>query len=249
MKLSLKIALHPHREPGGHKGVPKDENLDVEQSRRPRHSCDACVSYVDAQVGKLLIALKRLGLEQNTIVVIWGAHGFALGETNRWCKATNFELDTRVPLLIRTPNLAHPGSATDSLVEIVDLYTTLAAFAGKGAPANLDGRSFLPLLKDPQAPDRNTVLSQFDRPWTRTTPEVMGYSIRTKNASYTRWIDWQSRETIAEELHDYSGANEDSGPQTATLHAGYVIEQQNIARSHPDLLQRMNDQMDRELAS
>lgn len=243
VRLSPKIALHSHRELGGYKGVPKDEDLDVEQSRQLRHGYYACVSYVDAQVGKVLGALKRLGLEQNTIVVIWGDHGFALGETNRWCKATNFELDTRVPLLIRTPNLAQPGSATDSLVEMVDLYPTLAAVAGLGAPADLDGRSFSPILKDPQAPGRDTVLSQFNRPWTSTTPEVMGYSIRTENARYTRWIDWQSRETIAEELYDYSG------PQNATLHAGHLIEQQNIAASHPDLLQRMNDQMDGLLAS
>lgn len=241
--LSPKIALHSHHELGGYKGVPKNEDLDVEQSRLLRHGYYACVSYVDAQVGKVLDALKRLGLEQNTIVVIWGDHGFALGETNRWCKATNFELDTRVPLLIRKPDLAHPGVATDSLVEMVGLYPTLAALAELDAPADLDGRSFLPLLKDPQAHGRDTVLSQFNRPWTSTTPEVMGYSIRTKNARYTRWVNWQSRKTIAEELYDFSG------PQSATLHAGHLIEQQNIAASHPDLLERMSDQMDGLLAS
>ena len=193
VRLSPEIALHSHRELGGYKGVPKNEDLDVEQSRLLRHGYYACVSYVDAQVGKVLAALRRLQLERNTIVVIWGDTGSHLGETNRWCKATNFELDTRVPLLIRTPDLAHPGVATDSLVEMIDLYPTLAALADLNAPTDLDGRSFLRLLKDPQAPGRDTVLSQFNRPWTSTTPEVMGYSIRTKNARYTRWIHWQSR--------------------------------------------------------
>jgi arylsulfatase A-like enzyme len=263
VRLSPKIALHSHRELGGYKGVPKDEDLDVEQSRLLRHGYYACVSYVDAQVGKVMGALKRLGLEQNTIVVIWGDHGFALGETNRWCKATNFELDTRVPLLIRTPDLTHPGVATDSLVEMVDLYPTLAALAGLKTPADLDGRSFATLLSarsgtrqefretkgnaaeslDHFRYHRDVVLSQFNRPWTSATPEVMGYSIRTKNARYTRWIDWRSRKTIAEELYDYSG------PQNVTPHAGQLIEQQNIAASHLDLLGRMSDQMDELLAS
>ena len=243
VRMSPKIALHSHRELGGYKGVPKDEDLDAEQSRVLRHGYYACVSYVDAQVGKVLDALKRLGLEQNTIVVIWGDHGFTLGETSRWCKATNFELDTRVPLLIRTPDLAHPGVATDSLVEMVDLYPTLAALAGLKTPADLDGRSFLPLLKDPQAPGRDVVLSQFNRPWTSTTPETMGYSIRTRIARYTRWIDWQSRKTIAEELYDYSGS------QSATLHSGHLIERRNTAASQPALLKRMSDQMDELLAS
>ncbi len=84
VRLSPKIALHSHRELGGYKGVPKNEDLDAEQSRVLRHGYYACVSYVDAQVGKVLDALKRLGLEQNTIVVIWGDHSFALGEANRW---------------------------------------------------------------------------------------------------------------------------------------------------------------------
>ena len=236
------IALHSHRELGGYKGVPKNEVLGEGQSQLLRHGYYACVSFVDAQVGRVLDALKRLGLEQNTIVVIWGDHGFALGETSRWCKATNFELDTRVPLLIRTPHLAHPGVASLALVEMVDLYPTLAALAELDV-SDLDGRSLLPLLNDPQARGRDVVLSQFNRPWTSATPEVMGYSIRSRNARYTRWVQWQSREMIAEELYDYSG------PHNATLHSGQLIERKNTAASQPDLLKRMSDQMDELLAS
>ncbi len=243
IRSAPELARHSHRELGGYKGVPKSENLNVEQSRLLRHGYYACVSYVDAQVGKVLDAIKRLQLEQNTMVVIWGDHGFALGETNRWCKGTNFELDTRVPLLIRTPDLVHPGVATDSLVEMGDLYPTLAVLAKLDAPAELDGRSFVPLLKDPHARGRDAALSQFNRPWASTTPEVMGYSIRTKNERYTRWIRWQSRETIAEELYDYSSS------QSAGLDAGHLVERQNIAAVQPDLLDRMSDQMDGLLAS
>lgn len=240
---SPEIALHSHRELGGYKGVPTNEELDAEQGRLLRHGYYACVSYVDAQVGKVLDALTRLQLKQNTIVVIWGDHGFALGEASRWCKGTNFELDTRVPLLMRTPDLAHPGVATDSLVEMVDLYPTLAELAGVDAPADLDGRSFAPLLRTPHEQGRDVVLSQFNRPWESTGPKVMGYSIRTRNERYTRWINWQSRKTIAEELYDYSSS------QSAVLNAAHLIEQQNIAESRPELLERMSVHMDGLLAS
>ncbi|MEW4489602.1 sulfatase [Thalassoglobus sp. JC818] len=242
-KASPELALHTHRELGGYKAIPKDEQLNRQQTRRLRHGYYACVSYTDTQVGKVLKALERLKLDENTIVVIWGDHGFSLGETNRWCKATNFELDTRVPLLIRVPNLNQPGVATDSLVETVDLYPTLASMAGLTTPENLDGRSFVPILEDPKAPGRDVVMSQFNRPWESTTPEVMGYSIRTKNARYTRWINWQSRETVAEELYDYSA------PDSAQMHAGLLIERQNFSSSQPRLLKQLSDQMDAVLAS
>ncbi len=267
VRLSPKVARHSHRELGGYNGVPKNEGLSAEQSRVLRHGYYACVSYVDAQVGKVLEALKRLSLEQNTIVVIWGDHGFTLGEMSRWCKATNFELDTKVPLLIRSPHLAYPGLATTALVEIVDLYPTLVDLAGLNVPADLDGRSFTTLIDPRSAPrqehreatsiaservddfhyHRDFVLSQFNRPWKSTTPEVMGYSIRTRSERYTRWINWQSRETIAEELYDYS--EQHSGPQNATLHAGQLIERRNTAASQPALRRRMSNQMDKLLAS
>ena len=232
------VAFHTHRELGGYKGVPQNEQLDFQQTSRLRHGYYACVSYIDAQVGKVLETLRRLELNRNTIVVIWGDHGFALGETNRWCKGTNFESDTRVPLLIRTPDLMQRGVATNSLVEIVDLYPTLAALAGLKAPANIDGRSFAPILENPTAPGRDAVLSQFNRPWNSSSPEVMGYSIRTTNARYARWIDWESRETIDEELYDYSSR------QSTTRFAGHLVEQQNIAATQPDLLNHMRDKMD-----
>ncbi|MEE2938660.1 MAG: sulfatase [Planctomycetota bacterium] len=243
VSLSPDIALHSHRELGGYKGVPKNENLNAAQTQLLRHGYYACVSYIDAQVGKLLAALKRLELDQNTIIVIWGDHGFALGETNRWCKATNFELDTRVPLLIRTPDLVHPGVGTESLVEMVDLYPTLAAVAELEVPMELDGRSFLPLLNDPHATTRAVLLTHFNRPWTSTTPATMGYSIRTKNARYTRWLNWKSGQTIAEELYDYSEL------QNVTLQSGHLIERRNTAAIQPALLKRMSHRMDGLLAS
>ena len=243
VELVPELARHSHRELGGYKSVPKNEELDKEQSDLLRHGYYACVSYVDAQVGKVIDTLRQLDLDRNTIVVLLGDHGFALGETNRWCKGTNFELDTRVPLLIRVPDLDRPGIATDSLVELVDVYPTIAALARIQAPADLDGRSFASLLRDPYAPGSDAVLSQFNRPWDSTTPEVMGYSVRTKDVRYTRWIRWQTRETISEELYDYSS------PQSARLFTGHLIENRNIVNNQPDLLDLMRNRMDDMMAS
>ena len=243
VELLPDVALHGHRELGGYLGVPKTEDLDDEQTRLMRHGYYACVSFIDAQVGIVLDALKRLRLEPNTIVVIWGDHGFALGEADRWCKGTNLEIDTRVPLLIRTPCLRRPGAATNSLLEAVDLYPTLASLARLEAPGNLDGLSFESLFNDPEAPGRGYVLSQFNRPWTRRAPDVMGYSIRTREQRYTRWVDWQSRETLAEELYDYSSS------QSVEANAGHWIECRNVAAERPRLLRSMSEKMDGLLAS
>jgi len=197
-------AYHTHRELGGYAGMPDDERLDAAQTRVLRHGYYACVSYVDAQIGRVLDALRRLELDRNTIVVLWGDHGFALGDAGRWCKGTNWDLDTRVPLMIRTPGLAQLGRAASGIVEYVDVYPTLAELAGLPAPAYLSGRSLVPLLQDAAGPGRDFALSQFSRPFNAGPPEAMGYSIRTATQRYTRWVKWPSRDTIAEELYDYT---------------------------------------------
>jgi iduronate 2-sulfatase len=197
-------AYHTHRELGGYTGMPKDERLDAAQTRILRHGYYACVSYVDAQIGQVLDALRRLDLDRHTIVVLWGDHGYALGDAGRWCKGTNWDLDTRVPLMIRTPGLAQPGRPAAGIVEYVDVYPTLAELAGLPAPAYLAGRSLVPLLQDPARPGRDFALSQFSRPFNAGAPETMGYSIRTATQRYTRWVKWPARETIAEELYDYT---------------------------------------------
>ena len=236
------IALHTHRELGGYKDMPKDENVSAEQLLHLRHGYYACVSYIDQQVGRLLDALQKLDLDRNTIVVLCGDHGFTLGEQNRWCKATNFELDTRVPLLIRTPWIAQKGIASDALVELVDLYPTLTDLAGIKPPDNLDGQSFRHVLDDPSSGGRNAVLSQFNRPWESTAPEVMGYSIRTSSKRYTRWIDWQNRRVLSEELYDYSSKT------SSREFSGNRFERKNIAQTQPEELQTMSEHMDKMFA-
>ena len=222
-----KHAHHSHRELGGYRDMPEDEHVAPATTRKLRHGYYACVSYVDAQIGKLLDELDRLGLAENTIVVLWGDHGYSLGEKDRWCKGTNFERDTRVPLIIRTPSMKQPGASSSSLVELVDLYPTLTSLAGLDPIKGLDGRSLHSILDDPSVPGRNEVLSQFARPFSRNTPEFMGYSLRTVSHRYTRWISWSDRTTVAEELYDYENS------QCASHEGAYRIEQRNIA-DQPD---------------
>ncbi len=239
------IAYHTHQELGGYKDMPKDEHVSVEQARTLRHGYYACVSYVDAQVGKVMDTLDRLGLDRNTIVVLWGDHGWSLGEKDRWCKGTNFERDTRVPLMVRTPGMAKPGAPTQALIEYVDIYPTLASLAGLTPPADLDGRSFVPVLLDPIAPGRDAALSQFTRPWKPAGFEAMGYSLRTETERYTRWVAWPSRETIAEELYDYRSA------VSATREGALLIEQENMAAdpAYADSLNRLRAQLDETLST
>ena len=229
-------AAYPdHLELAGYAGIPEDERVTPEQARQLRHGYYACISYTDAQIGKLLAALKQQGLEDNTIVVLLGDHGYSLGEANHWCKATNFELDTHVPFMIRTPGLKQPGTATDALTEYVDIYPTLAALAKLMPPTDLDGRSLIPILEDPAALGHDHVLSQFSRPFKAGNPEIMGHSIRTATHRYTRWIEWSTRNVLAEELYDYTT------PASVTQQAAFLIERQNIVAEPAQAA--MRDQM------
>ena len=237
------LAYPDHLELGGYRHVPKDELVSLEQARELRHGYYACVSYVDAQVGKLLRALDRLGLRNDTIVLLWGDHGYSLGEAGHWCKDTNFELDTHVPLMVRLPGMAKPGVDTDALTEYVDIYPTLAEVAGLTPPDGLDGRSFASVLRDPSAAGRDLVLSQFSRPFKPSAPEVMGYSIRTATRRYTRWIDWLTRNVLAEELYDYAA---EAG---AVRNGGFLVEQRNLIDSaeHAKVRERLRSKMDETL--
>lgn len=238
-------AYHSHRELGGYVDMPEDEQLTAEQTQTLRHGYYACISYVDTQVGKLLDALDNLGESEDTIVILWGDHGYAIGEANRWCKGTNFELDTRVPLIMRSPGMGSPGAATDALVEMVDLYPTLTDLAGLETPWQLDGTSLRKILQNPDTPGKEWVRSQFARPFSKSDPEVMGYSIRTPTHRYGRWIDFKSRETIAEELYDYNN------PDSVTIRAVYRIENTNKVTDpeQATVLKDMRELMDSQLSA
>ena len=150
----------------------------------------ACVSFVDAQVGRLLAALEELELANDTIVVFWSDHGYHLGEHNGvWQKRTLFEEGAQSPLIIRDPSQTRHGSC-NRIVEFVDIYPTLTDLAGIESPSGLAGRSLKPLLNDPVAQWNGTAITQVLRPADDRLPEqVMGCSIRTHRYRYTEWAE------------------------------------------------------------
>ncbi|HCC69567.1 MAG TPA: iduronate sulfatase [Bacteroidales bacterium] len=184
-------------------GIPKGrEPFSDTLSRVLKHGYYACVSYIDAQIGRLLEGLKENGLEGNTIVILWGDHGWKLGEHGMWCKHTQFELDSHVPLLLKVPG--QKGLVkTDAFVEFVDIYPTLCELAGLKLPGHLQGRSFAPLVEDPGRPWKEGAITVW--PLNRNDPErvVMGYAIQTDRYRYTEWIKGNTGELMARDLFDH----------------------------------------------
>ncbi|TCS85872.1 iduronate 2-sulfatase [Anseongella ginsenosidimutans] len=198
------LALHHSDELRGYRDIPDEGPLPEEKVRELIHGYYAATSYIDAQIGNVIRELERLGLRENTIIVLWSDHGFHLGEHGLWSKTTNFELDTRVPLIISAPGQEATGVRSDALVELVDLYPTLAELAGLTLPAGLEGTSMKPLLADPDQPWKTAAFSQFPRPWRyKKQPAIMGYSLRTADYRYTEWQDFETGEVEARELYDH----------------------------------------------
>ena len=180
---------------------PHSGSLTLAQQRRLKHGYFAAVSFIDAQVGLLLDQLDELGLAENTIVVLWGDHGWKLGEHNSWCKQTNYEIDTRSPLIIRAPAAGGNGQATAALTEFLDVYPTLCELADLPLPQHLEGRSLVSLLEKPDSRFKSAAISQFQRREGKS--ELMGYAMRTDRHRYVEWIDRKSRKIVAQELYDH----------------------------------------------
>jgi len=173
-----------------------------------RHGYFAAISYLDAQVGKVLDALKALGLADNTIVVFTSDHGYHAGEHGQFGKWTNFEQGARVPLIISSPTMDQRGVASRSLVELVDLYPTLisACKLPELPPSKLlAGTSLLPILSDPAATVKPVAITQIARPLGgQDKLQIVGSSIRDPAFRYNRWVDIESGEVVAEEFYDLS---------------------------------------------
>ncbi len=128
-------------------------------AREIRHAYFAAVSYVDAQIGKVLDSLKDFGLDRNTIVVVWGDHGWHLGDHTIWGKHSPFERSTHSPLILKFPGMQQTGAYTEALTETIDIYPTLCTLAGIYPPKGLDGESLVKILDEPQTDGKQAVYS------------------------------------------------------------------------------------------
>ena len=196
-------ATRSWRELEGYTDIPGDGKITEAKVRELRHGYYACVSYVDALVGRLLAELELLKLNSNTIVMLYGDHGFHLGEQGLWTKANNYELSTRVPLIVAAPG--HSFGNSDAFVELVDLFPTVCELAGLEVPTGLEGHSFLPLFNDPKQRWKTAAFSQYPRSLKghrhSRHGDVMGYAIRTKKYRFVQWKDWKTKVVVASELY------------------------------------------------
>jgi iduronate 2-sulfatase len=196
-------------------GKPEQDSMTDDERRQNRRAYCASISFMDAQVGRVVEALDRLGLAENTIIVFTSDHGYHMGEHGLWQKMSLFEESARVPLLIVAPGASSPGSVVKSPVSQVDLFPTLAELCGVSAPSNLQGQSLTPMLKDPGAAGRGWALTQVNRGGgaraanarrnasarhdTRPPRRFFGYSLRTPRWRYTEWDEGRR----GRELYDH----------------------------------------------
>jgi iduronate 2-sulfatase len=202
------IAYHNWQELRGYNDIPSEGPLTAEKEMELRHGYYACVSYIDAQVGKLLNRLDELGLRENTLIVLWGDHGFHLGEKALWAKSTNFELSAHAPLIITAPGAASSGVTTDAIVESLDIYPTIIDLVGISPEGDLSGRSLKPLLEDPESEWVNVAFNQFARPYGaaiggRAPLTHMGYSVRVDSWRYTTWYNVDTGDFEYPELYSF----------------------------------------------
>ncbi|MHC4751624.1 MAG: sulfatase/phosphatase domain-containing protein, partial [Planctomycetota bacterium] len=158
------VGMHGSFELRVRHGVPKSGPIPHDMARNLIHGYLACVSYVDAQIGRIVKELERLGLRENTIITLWGDHGWHLGEHTLWGKATNFEIATRSPLIISTQGMKTIGRSSNALVELIDMYPSLCELAGLPVPKHIEGTSFVPLLDSPDLRWKSAAFSQFPCP-------------------------------------------------------------------------------------
>ena len=219
--------------PEGNVDIPEEKQLEL------IHGYYACVSFVDAQIGRIMAALDATGEADNTIIVLWSDHGFHLGDHRLWTKHNVLDRSTLSPLIISAPNQAQRGTKVENPSELVDIYPTLCELAGLPRVDGTQGMSLVPQLNDPTAKVRDFAASQYEhRDWSRPGgPYRMGYSIRDRRYRYTVWkaMDWRRGEfdgpIIGRELFDYANdpletVNQVANPDFADIVAG--MERQRV---------------------
>ncbi len=216
------FAVKGRGEMANYKPFPEEGPVSEDMKRYVIHGYYASVSYVDAQIGRVIDELERLELDDNTIVVLWGDHGWHLGDHGSWTKHDNYEQANRIPFLFVAPGVAKPGSSTKQLAETVDIYPTLAELAGLPAPKGpqpIDGLSLVPVLRDPKKRIRDHAYHTFPRNNNR-----VGQAIRTERYRLVRWVDMEGEQEPIYELYDYKTDQ---------------VEKVNLAESKPELLKQM----------
>ncbi|MFP6907354.1 MAG: sulfatase [Verrucomicrobiota bacterium] len=191
-----------------------DRRNDPAHLRKLRHAYYACVSYTDAQVGKVLAALDEQGLRENTVVVVWGDHGWHLGDNAIWGKHSLYDRALKSAFIVRTPGMKHPGVPAEGIIESLDIYPTIAGLCHVPVPAYLTGRSFVRLLEDPAAPGKNGAL---------------GY-----------WKNGRTLRSGAWRITEYSKG---SPTVELYSHAADPHETRNVASRHPELVQKLLEQL------
>jgi iduronate 2-sulfatase len=200
--------------------IPESPPLSEDLERHLVKGYYASVSYMDAQVGRVLQELDRLGLAQNTIIVLWGDHGYHLGDHGMWTKHTNYEQANRIPLIFAGPGVVKSGSKSNALVETVDIFPTLAELAGLPSPDGpqpIDGKSLAPILTGDAESIRDHAFHAFPRPGNR-----LGRAIRTARYRLVEWkVIGQPAESAEFELYDYQDD---------------PLETRNLAADHPEVV-------------
>jgi iduronate 2-sulfatase len=222
--------IKAYGDPRGKSLYESDADVGDDQARRMIHAYYACVSFIDAQIGRILEALEAEGLAGNTAVVIWGDHGFHLGDQGRWAKHTQFEGAMRSPLMIRLPGQQKISGATKALAESIDIYPTLCEFAGLPVPDFVEGKSLVPVLMGASG-GKEAAYSQIRPVGGPNKARPMAYTVRTQDY---RYVEWRSPDggnaIIKQELYDL----ENSTNETENL-AGRG-EMEEVVEKHQSLL-------------
>ena len=221
-------AIHNFGELRNYWGVPKKGPVSDAMARTLIRGYYACVSYTDAQIGKVLDALESEGLSNKTIIILWGDHGWNLGEHTLWCKHCTFENAMQAPLIIRSPNhlSSNNGVATRTLAEFIDIYPALCELAGVAPPQELDGRSLVPVLENPKDPGKGFAIGRFRN----------GDTIRTNKWRYTEYASTDSAgnlKIVARMLYDHDrDPEENRNLAELSEYRGIVAELSNRLNAH-----------------
>lgn len=186
-------ALHNWGELRQYFDIPAEGPVSQEMAQNLVHGYYAATSYTDAQVGRVLAQLDALGLRDSTVVILWGDHGWQLGEHGLWCKHCNFQTSLNAPLIVSAPGAA-AGASSEAMVEFLDVYPTLCDLAGLDKPQHVEGQTLTPVLADPARPHKPAVFSRYHA----------GDSVRTDRYLYTEWTDEAGRAT-ARMIYDHQG--------------------------------------------